>query len=337
MLRRKLITLRNLTTFSFFVHGHSQWFAPIGFWLRHHDIYELVNHLPASVTSLEIDTKGFERTTSKDAREDICTVVSSRLKNLQHLRLQLSRYCNNFFGPSSTLKSMTITTILPKSRTESQQCGRTDYEQTEGPETREPQGRETRQMLVDRGLEMLPQLPSLRKFLIIDAEGEREKHTFPIVVIRDLMVRKTLSLPLLYMGLESEEAAKMMLRYPDKDGEEQDVVGNIGDMEQLFEGPAWVATVEGSRFPAEYKESPQGRKHRWSEGRKYETKEEFIERKEMMGLWGDEQHVGMKLVHARETEGVGEVEALRRLPSELDDEESESESEMGEEDGVDWL
>ncbi len=195
MLLRTLSTLRNLTTFSFFVHGHSQCFAPIGFWLRHHEIYELVNHLPTSLTNLEIDTKGFEKTTFKDAGEDICTVISSRLKNLQHLRLRLSRYCNNFFAPSSTLQSMTITTILPKSHTESQQCGRTDYEQTDGPEKREPQGRETRQMLVERGMEMLPRLPSLRNFLIIDAEGEREKHTFLIIVVRDLISRRLSAYP----------------------------------------------------------------------------------------------------------------------------------------------
>ena len=55
------------------------------------------------------------------------------------------------------------------------------------------------------------------------------------------------------------------MRYLARDGTFKDAVsGSIMNLAEAAEGDLWVTTENGSRFPAAYRDSAEGRGHKWS-------------------------------------------------------------------------
>jgi hypothetical protein len=79
-----------LQTFSFYVTSNI--ICPVGFWIRHCDVLQLLASLPSKVENLELDTKGIE--VFKEAEQRLCPQIAARIPNLRSLRLRLGHMCH---------------------------------------------------------------------------------------------------------------------------------------------------------------------------------------------------------------------------------------------------
>lgn len=200
--------------------------------------------------------------------------------------------------------------ITPWSDTDAKQCGEPDYRLREGSEERRAWGKRTRQLLVEHASTALTQYPNLQKLLIVDIEHV-ERHADTINV-RDIKANTTRSFPINYTTpMDGTNYMPVSMRNYDDDTV-VDIVGRIGDLQELAEGPSWITTVTGSRFPAAFKDTPEGQSYEWTAGDRYQTPEDFIKRHKghRFRVWTDEDRAGRTLVRPREVEGVGEVEPL---------------------------
>jgi hypothetical protein len=323
-----------LTTFSLFVKTHDTPHGPLGFWLQDQQIFNIIDKLPSSLENLEIDTRGFEQTTTSDTPADICKVIAGHLSHLLHIRLRLSRYCGSLFVPSSTIRSMLINMILPWPITSSQQCGTPAYKASEMLHVKRETGRATRQMLVEKSAQTLASWPSLKSMLIIDHQ-QRESGSFDMLNVRDILKEKTVSLPYYFVSTIGEPGSKYCLRYYEGD-EISDVVGRTGDTEIIAEAYMWVTTKQGSRFPAAYKVSAEGRGLDWDTRKPWQTREQLKKRRnDSPKLWTEEETEGRILLRPREVEGVGEVDNLKRDSIPTDDHEESDPAADAEADEID--
>lgn len=301
--------MSNLHTFSFSVKWEKYVVPPTGFWLEHRAIYDIVHSLPTSLKNLELDTKAQENTTGTDGEWIICNAIGSRLDHLEHVRLRLKRYCSKLFGPSTTLKTLSVSMIESLGRSAGNlRCDdgakyRTWRHKQEGRQ----QGRKTRNELIESAQRPLEPLPSLQKLVLTEMKVS-EEDSMALILVRDIKNSKTIAMPVHHVP----EKHIVQLRHFSDDSAFKDAAGSIMNLTEAAEGNLWVTTEAGSRFPAAYRDSVEGRGHKWSARNSYETKEQFLARNngEKVGLWKDEDEVGEPLVGPRQFDGLGEVEPI---------------------------
>ena len=313
---KKLPTLTsqmsNLHTFSFSVKWEKYVVPPIGFWLEHRAIYDIVHSLPASLQNLELDTKAQENTTGADRGWNICTTIGSRLDHLSHVRLRLKRYCGKLFRPSTTLKTFSVSMIEPLGRSpDNLRCDDdAQYRTWRHGRGGRQQGRKTRNELIEaaQDLLVLEQLPSLQKLVLTEMKDHEEEDSMGLMLVRDIKNSKTIAMPIQNVP----ETHVLQLRLLSDDSTTEDAAGSITNLTEAAEGDLWVTTEAGSRFPAAYRDSVEGQGHKWSARNSYETKEQFLARNngEKVGWWKEEDEVGERLLEARQVDGLGEVEPI---------------------------
>ena len=117
---------------------------------------------------------------------------------------------------------------------------------------------------------------------------------------------------------------------------DKDAIDHIISLGDAVEGEIWVTTDEGSRFPAAYRDFAEGRSHRWTSKRRFETKDDFIANHngDMIELWKDEDEVGHPLLATKEMDGLGEVEAIFLENTPLQREADEEEEQEDDDDDV---
>jgi hypothetical protein len=311
------------------------------FWIRVQDISRIVTSLPDSVENLEIDLKGQDRTTSSEPQDHICHAISAKLPRLRHLRLRLSTYCDKVLSASQSLETCVISTIKPGNFHELRECS----DQRRGElltftalnETHQ----RTQRKLITRCLELFPSLPRLQKFVIIEFQ-DNETRSLPLINVRDIKANTTTSMPILNLSNEIHDA-KWLLRALNSENRYEDVVGQILDVEEAIEGDHWAQTGTGSRFPSSYRNSIEGKGHKWVIARPYKMRDEYLggRKGEMPEPWEDEAVEGCLLMEPRVVDGVGEVEPMFMIEAkrelERNAEDDEFEHDDSEDDWADLL
>ena len=266
--------------------------------------------LPPSLTFLELDTKCWENTKSADQNHNICELISLRQPRVEHLRLRLNRLCTDLIVGSPVLKSAVINMLSSDYTTETGQCGEEDFIQSDRWGLREEAGHRTLRGIIEHTTSQLPELPNLEKMLVVESQMYKDGF-YDIIKVRDIKAKKTTVSRTTYAQINMESCPILHLRYRDRDGTIKDVVGHYANIEELLEGPAWCSTTSGSRFPATFKDSPEGRGYRWAQYDRYRTKDQILdEGKEWhVPFFGDERDVECFLVEPFEVDGLGDVEA----------------------------
>lgn len=99
-----LPSLDHLHSFSFLVLGRIN-----NFWIPRPLLATLLSSLPATCTSLAIDTSGSDR--AEPGTSHLCDTIREILPRLEHLRLDLSTLCPKVFETPRTCPTLTTLTI----------------------------------------------------------------------------------------------------------------------------------------------------------------------------------------------------------------------------------
>ena len=328
-----------LESFSLLVTSIYPNFKREGFWLRGSDIGNIVASLPPTLRHLEVDTKGYDR--SIFSAQHLCQKFQNCLPFLQSLRLRLATLCPSILELAASDTSSAASTLSQTSSLEnvviSLVGGETDStinlcEDTEKiaacPESSSAYRltldscRRLRTSLVSRSEKCLSSqvFPSIARLSVIDSVYPigGTGYGFSAINDRNLVKRTTTSNPFYTTNDE------MALHYRDVRGENALAIGNFFEIEAFAEGNAWIETINGSRFPASFKESSRCR-----EGQYLWRSPQVVDRQAFrakgggtLDWWHYEDLAGRSLLRARVTDGVGDVETVERERSkeELDDE-----------------
>ena len=362
----KLSAFHNLLSLSLFIRSALHHEAACGFWLRARDVCDIIEHLPDSVQHLELDTHGYEEQRKGPHDEHACHQLARRLPQLLDLRLRLKWVCKALFVSNAALRIRTLdlNLVQPYHWSDYELCDhRVDLQANRTPEFE----RERLEMLrkeVMNSLRPLASTSTLERLQIIEGDSIFGASRAPTIIRRDLLHDVTVTCP--YNGvfrLDGKADADVCdIRLPiqpyvtavqedpsDKradDGIAQDSVSYLvkpQDLDVLVEGPTWVETSGGARFPAAYAASQQGTKHDFLTGPKgvgFEGSQErnTLQQNNFDDLWERESEAGRWLLRARVSKGVTDDEPIfrERLESEktpVEDEDSDDYFEDGGGDG----
>lgn len=316
---RLVSRLENLTSFSFYPDNYLLHYPATRFQISRSLLCQVVSQLPASVKHLEIDTKCCEERQAISSDDDICAAIALRFPSLVSLRLRLGCMCTKLLVGSDTLSSLVISMVSPKWSTEVCQCA-DEHERWNIPFIDyRTIGSATLRKLVKRAGMTVRGLPNLNTFCVISAERlitGRSNTSVNALHVRDILASKTTSYPFFNMetfGISQlTQRAPRVLRLFDGVGE-KDVFGKIADIEELVEGPAWVTTVLGTRLPASFKDSVEGRRHNFDVPRAYLTSSEAsAQYNPAVPFWEMEEEAGKVLVRPRVVDGVVWMHPLYR-------------------------
>lgn len=261
--------------------------------------------LPATVRWLEIDTKCHDRW-DDSPDNNLCRKVADHLPHLEALRFRSAHVCPDILSPSETLVCLTINMLSPAAINDVQ--GFKDARAWPSDRTkkqRQSVGHKTRERLTAAALNAKTSYPPLSTFSIIDSTipDVREKKQVHTVFRRDILRERCTAHPLLHVSNTGEvqhtnQVYHKTLRLPDALNIQEDVVGNIADIEELAEDSQWQTTINGTRLPTLIKNRPEGRRHVWGSPKTWLTEEEVLAGKGNLRvpLWSEESQAGRKLV-----------------------------------------
>ena len=200
--------------------------------------------------------------------------------------------------------------------------------------------------VVVKALQLIPR-NTLKRLRVIDAQLKGLAGDSIMMCSRDLLSDKTVSCP--YESMQGSDRDYHEMRMPAfevqsescrLDTLEHDAksthtnVASVSHfakayvLDRAVEGRTWIQTLEGSRFPIEYADTPAGRQHEYIADIRL-PREDVVERMGMQDsttdLWKREAASGRRLLQARITNGLGDVPPLARevWKFEGDDEEEE--------------
>ncbi|KAL8671885.1 MAG: hypothetical protein Q9168_003622 [Polycauliona sp. 1 TL-2023] len=279
--------MEKLSTFSITVDAESGEALKHGFWfhLRHLDV--LLKALPASLIHLELDL-AFRDIPGDGGPMHLCPTIRLLLPHLKDLRLRLRTVCEALFASptdaplrASNLDSLTMNTN--EYRTRASTCIPMDEfnfkKLVEYPQTLVPDGitttaprmevmgpSETESYWTSTCSKALQAgcFPVIQHLNVLDFEEERYYEGYEIDEweedeygldpgaygaahwnLHDVLARKTYCFPVMRVGADPRDT---MLR---TEGHIEEF-GDHHAIEQRVEGPAWVETVGGARFPASF-------------------------------------------------------------------------------------
>lgn len=255
--------LTSLTTFSlrFMWSGDD---VARAFWVRRIDLYNILQAIPASCRSLELDTQSCDRY-EYHLDSHLCEGIRNLLPQLQHLRLRSYILCPTIFGEESirserrdlrqadifrqitNLQTVLINTTLGPSASTSALCRSYNSE----PQHRLSQAHQVLSTSARRLLES-GAFPAIQKIGIIDNEmakdgptpGWRAMFHYNDIISNDKYVQLVQPLGRGFKG------------YLLRPHNGQDVFGSFPAIEDLAEGVPWLETSTGSRFPSSFALTP---------------------------------------------------------------------------------
>ncbi|KPI35671.1 uncharacterized protein AB675_1307 [Cyphellophora attinorum] len=256
-----------LESFSFHITAVSS--LPQGYDIDNHLLSEIVAALPDTVRHLEIDTRGSDSVDDDDIEHNrqrhLCSTIADRLDRLESLRLHVGNICSDLFKkPSSTIHTLVINLMSATGLTEAQECDFSMPYYNETDETRQEFGHQTSaRRLLDWAPMIADQWPALRTFLVLDSNTVLPEANdcleLGAIFVRDLLLHTTTAVPIApFVDPNDRLNQQTFLRYFG-----HDIVGTLGHVEELLEGPVWHWTDLGARLPSAVKESTQGRKYLW--------------------------------------------------------------------------
>jgi hypothetical protein len=305
-----------LKTFSFYIHCQDILRRSPSTKISRLALRVVVNALPKSVESLEIDTKWCDQALDGEFDEHLCHAIAQRVPSLAHLRVRLESMCPKIIAASEALRSCIFFLQLPWMGFSTRHCSYSNVDVR-------------RDLVRSISTTLLPSCHP-KKLLVIDAVDPAGARLGRID-IRDLVNSSTTSCP-----LQTLRNRDVLVRFPQKANadETQDIAGSVGDIEELVEGQSWHTTMTGSRFPDDYRTSAMGAKHEWATNQKYATPDSWPAKlsdgagvQSFKGhsqgwraadggpttLWEDEAKAGRQLVEVRVVDGVGDTEPIVRL------------------------
>jgi hypothetical protein len=292
----------SLESFSFHISTQSWHDHPEGFFVDCYVLNEIVWVLPATVRHLEIDTKASDRV--KDGQQHLCSTLASRLQGLETLRLHVGNLCSDLFNASSTLRSVVINLMNCAGITEAQDCAHSiawNPQEFNAWPKRQDIGRATRRDLVAAASFMVGQLPALETFKILDSNKSRYSFDLEVdaIFVRDVIQKQTTVIPTKAV-FEFRESTCLhnvrLLRSSDSHAQSEDIVGVLGNIEEVLEGPLWHSTDLGARSPMQVKESHQGKTRQWQSYDNFSKREELSNNRIQCKLWDEEGSAGRRLV-----------------------------------------
>ena len=327
-----ICTMCNLTTFSLILEPTPGEAAKHGFWIHLRCLLTLLEALPKSVSNLELDLGLLDAARDGGPRH-VCHALSRLLPQLRHLRLRLGTLCAALFdlGEEASTAPHLETLVINTSMGGRKTCGCVvldDYT---------PDARRVHIMDNSGQVDYWPSVclsalesgifPNIKRFEVFAFEpndswpsmendgGEGEGHeddeddeddSIDSDALRadhwnqhDILTQKTYNLPLRRVA---QDKRSLMLRTR----LHEEVFGDVYTTEQKAEGPAWVGTVGGLRFPAPFAASKEAvsRGYVWGD-LGLEDREGFCRRSRFgLEIWAKEKRDNRWILT------VGEVDRL---------------------------
>ena len=311
-----------LQTFSFYVTSNI--ICPVGFWIRHCDVLQLLASLPSKVENLELDTKGIE--VFKEAEQHLCPQIAARIPNLRSLRLRLGRMCHEVLTSecaTTHLREIVINLLFPSFTNGTAECIAGQRQQSAKVNSN------LRRTLIDKMLGMkdashsasamlvldsstVIELDSNGKFVLDSVNIVHDRRIFNTINRYDVLAAETLSEPVLGAVARNNHEIRHFNNLSKLD---EDISGKFTDLEEIIEGSTWIQTTKGVRLPRSCLPSR----------RSVAVEQPAIELNAMRAayeknglqmveeiLFLNEEKAGRPLLATRRTPGLGDVEPLRR-------------------------
>lgn len=287
------------------------WSDPSGAWVETGTIAALLTALPNSCVDLEVDTRGREDDRVCNyypvyGSTHLCPVIRDLLPRLRHLRLRLGTLCSHLFladglEPGYTqargLLSLTINlNIEPNS-------GRTlRYAKVSSDEQERDCGLLQKRLgKVLRDAYKANAFPQARVIRTVDLHSsDRRQHDH--CMQQDIVEDRTYLLPFRKIWIENEKCDDET--FVGHNVADEEFFGIMTVLEPILEDSAWVTTVEGDRWSADFRSSAS---QRFSSLRapRFETRVEFLHRCESsFPAWAVNAWNDAKDCHSETIEGL---------------------------------
>ncbi|KAI9789896.1 MAG: hypothetical protein M1816_005665 [Peltula sp. TS41687] len=320
-------SMTKMTSFSLTVSNWNPpldaWAPVIGFWIPRPILFSIVERLPETCVSLEIDFKGYDSFEPRSVHP--CDALRAIIPRLRHLRLRLNSLCPAIFGTGFTvgcpirdgpgfkpiaaplLKTLVLNYVMCHSGP-THLCGTLE----DRPYDLRPDTDEARNVLVDslRSLFTSSGCPAIERLWMLDVQRHvnTDEGAYATYGRRDMVRNKTWAIPC--RSIRGVERDSVLTRTP----KGQEFLSYQWAVEALAEGEAWKETLGGARFPAEVLRAME---HSQMTGQYSEkklpisSKQAYLSRfpKRTCALWYNEKLTGMRLLDAVERDGLAD-----RLP-----------------------
>ncbi|KAL1871467.1 hypothetical protein Plec18167_007026 [Paecilomyces lecythidis] len=251
----RLVNMINLQCFSLF----SPYTLPTGQWIPQLSIASILDSLPQTCVSLEVDVRStYDRCSAENNEQaHLCTPVRRLLPQLRFLRLSLPEICPEAFGRGfdSAQPSIVATDFKPTKVPCLEQC----LVKVADPVTGAMVRAATLCGFPDVGVVAVlarhlqafasPQnAPRLQKLWMVDALPMRELyHTFESLVRRDVLANRSQAIPFNRIGGMRNDG--IFIRMPTEESS-QDLISTFDGVKGLVERFNWVNSLNGTRLPA---------------------------------------------------------------------------------------
>ncbi|MCJ1283614.1 hypothetical protein MMC26_002945 [Xylographa opegraphella] len=302
----KIQTMKMLTTFSFTISIKAE--VP-GWHGRSLAVAQLIQSLPETCSSLEIDTRGLEFDQDQKPGEfHFCNAIRAMMPRLRHLRLRVSMLCPNFCGEHAAITGSAFDmshfklTAAPNLDTLVVNCMphslfRDHVRLCRTNQQARPLLTECLQALVKQN-----KYPNSKRFYILDSQAQNDPgHSiYAAFNRRDVVQNITWTIPFRQVTTAKDS---FLTRMPDG-GE---YLSDLPTIEQLAEGGLWQETMNGIRLPnAVLAERDAGTAGRTLRHIRYESSRDWRARnpKKSCTLWRNETLTGVTLLGAERRDGL---------------------------------
>jgi hypothetical protein len=309
-------------------------------------IVELIQELPETVTSLEIDTRGLDQR-EPHQNTHVCDALRKVFPRMQHLRIRLASMCCAMFGTSPdsqpvtkiqqpllptdweptampNLKSLIVSCSLPNGQL-SQCCSKFAWRA----EMVYP-NQVALESLAWRSITFaLASLVAARSTTPDDAQvcvtivtKDGFSHwRMPTSFRIDMDKKESLAVPFMSLGYGAPSEVSWLVRLPN---DIELIADTLSDIESLTESGRWRDIVGGARLPGPIIKAEKLGRPSWATG--CEEKMAGVEdskawkmrnQTKMSMLWRDEEKVNVKLVGAEKRSGEAQYLNIRPVQEEL--------------------
>ncbi|OJJ33833.1 hypothetical protein ASPWEDRAFT_41708 [Aspergillus wentii DTO 134E9] len=284
------------------------------FWISQTSLAKIVDNLPETCTSLEIDTRDNDDG-AKPGSVHLCLSIRRVLPRLHYLRLRLNRICPEICGGFDANESDIKDSYKPSKAPKLKECIinltlRTPYPLCSGIcGVSPPQPSVAVMVTALQSLVSTGSAPNLEQSRVLDLQGQEgaDPASYPSFIRRDILSNTSRIVPIRDIGGFIKPS--WLIRVPDSEG--GDLVSHLWAIETVAEGRAWQETERGTRLAA-----PVMRKRGFTAYLPVETRERFVKRTNLTCmLWSNEKVAGMRLLE-NEERGVLETRSVReKIPN----------------------
>lgn len=280
---------------------------PRGLWVPEPSLANVLNNVPGTCSSLEIDLSDVRYSGHPSKNEThLCSSVRRLLPQLRFLRLSLPNVCPEIFGSRCDPTSAIAPAFTPSQAPRLQEVTIKLFGAS--PVIRRSQGCSSSDASVVRVLiEHLQTFarsggaPSLRKLWVLDGLPQKLSFdSYAAVVRRDVLADISQTLPMKNISPGRKENDGFLIRMPAEDGA-GDMLSTLEGIQMLAEKDTWIAAANGTRLPSTVMEKEDGLT---PAGPIIRTAEEWRATSEISTiLWEEESKTSQRLLEA-ETGGL---------------------------------